>query len=54
MQRSLRSEIAVFVAAVDAKDEQAEAFCEHHGFASFGSQPRQLLLPRTNIAIRSG
>ena len=51
MMRALRSEVAVFALMVDAKDEQAEAFSRHHGFATFGSLPRQLLLPLT--AIRS-
>jgi hypothetical protein len=43
--RSLRSEVAVFALAVDAKDGQVEAFHLHHGFVAFGSQPRQLVLP---------
>jgi ribosomal protein S18 acetylase RimI-like enzyme len=50
IERSLRSEIAVFALVVDAKDEQAIEFYRHHGFVSFGSQPRQLVLPLTNIA----
>jgi GNAT superfamily N-acetyltransferase len=47
--RSLRSEIAVFALVVDAKDDQAEVFYLHHGFVSFGSQPRQLVLPLTKL-----
>jgi ribosomal protein S18 acetylase RimI-like enzyme len=47
--RSLRSEIAVFALVVDAKDDQAEAFYRHHGFVSFGSPPRQLVLPLTKL-----
>jgi ribosomal protein S18 acetylase RimI-like enzyme len=43
--RALRSEIAVFALVVDAKDEAAESFYRHHGFVSFGSAPRQLVLP---------
>ncbi len=50
VQRSLRSEIAVFALVVDAEDDEAEAFYRHHGFVSFGSQPRQLVLPLTNLA----
>jgi ribosomal protein S18 acetylase RimI-like enzyme len=50
IQRSLRSELAVFALVVDAKDDQAAAFYRHHGFALFGSQPRQLFLPLTNLA----
>jgi predicted GNAT family N-acyltransferase len=42
MLRAHRSELAVFAVAVDAKDEQAEAFYRHHGFITFGSAPRQL------------
>lgn len=49
VQRSLRSEIAVFALVVDAKDDRAEAFYRHHGFVSFGSQPRRLVLPLANL-----
>jgi predicted GNAT family N-acyltransferase len=52
VQRSLRSEIAVFALVVDAKDAEAEGFYRHHGFVSFGSQPRQLVLPLTNVVIK--
>ena len=45
--RAARSEVMVFALVVDAKDDQAEAFYRHHGFASFGSLPRQLILPLT-------
>lgn len=48
--RALRSEIAAFALVVDAKDEQAKAFYQHHGFVSFGSQPRQLVLPLATFA----
>jgi hypothetical protein len=44
-RRAARSEVAVFGLGVDAKDELAEAFYRHHGFAEFGSLPRQLILP---------
>jgi ribosomal protein S18 acetylase RimI-like enzyme len=44
-RRSARSEVAVFALVVDAKDERAEAFYRHHGFAEFGSLSRQLILP---------
>jgi ribosomal protein S18 acetylase RimI-like enzyme len=49
VERSVRSEIAMFALVVDAKDAEAESFYRHHGFLSFGSQPRQLLLPLTNV-----
>lgn len=48
--RAARSEVMVFALVVDAKDEQAEAFYRHHGFAKFGSLPRQLILPLGKIA----
>lgn len=50
--RAARSEVAVFALAVDAKDDQAEAFYRHHGFVAFGSLPRQLLLPLTHLAVK--
>ena len=43
--RSLRSELVAFALVMDAKDDQAEAFYQHHGFVPFGSQARQLVLP---------
>jgi GNAT superfamily N-acetyltransferase len=52
VQRCLRSELAVFALVVDAKDDQAEAFYRHHGFVPFGSQPRQLVLPLTNLIVK--
>ena len=52
VQRSARSEIAVFALVVDAKDSEAESFYRHHGFVSFGSQPRQLVLPLTNLIAK--
>jgi GNAT superfamily N-acetyltransferase len=48
--RAARSEVMVFAMVVDAKDEPAEAFYRHHGFANFGSLPRQLILPLGKIA----
>jgi GNAT superfamily N-acetyltransferase len=47
--RAVRSEVAVFAVVVNAKDERAEAFYRHHGFALFGSLPRQLILSLTNF-----
>ncbi|MEW6737721.1 MAG: GNAT family N-acetyltransferase [Acidobacteriota bacterium] len=51
--RALRSEVAVFALIVDAKDDQAETFYRHHGFVSFGSLPRQLVIPLTNFTTKS-
>jgi GNAT superfamily N-acetyltransferase len=53
VQRSLRSEIAVFVLVADAKDEQADAFYRHHGFVAFGGPGRSLILPLTGSSIKA-
>lgn len=53
-RRALRSEIAVYALVVDAKDDQAARFYRHHGFASFGSLPRQLVLPLSNLVHPKG
>lgn len=47
--RSARSELGVFALVVDAKDDQAEAFYQHHGFTLFGSLSRQLILSLVNF-----
>jgi GNAT superfamily N-acetyltransferase len=47
--RARRSELAVFAIAVDAKDEQAQAFYRHHGFVSLVSAPLQLFLSLAGI-----
>jgi len=47
--RALRSEVAVYALVVDAKDDQAVRFYRHHGFTTFGSLPRQLVLPLANL-----
>jgi ribosomal protein S18 acetylase RimI-like enzyme len=52
VQRSLRSEIAVFALVVDAKDDQAEAFYRHHGFVAFGSRPHQFVPPLTSFVAK--
>ena len=49
--RALRAEIAVYALVVDAKDDQAVRFYLHHGFVTFGSQPRQLVLPLTKLVL---
>lgn len=51
LTRAIRSEIAVFAMVVDAKDEAAEAFYGHHGFVTFGSQVKQLILPLTKLVM---
>ena len=45
LTRAARSEVAVFALVVDAKNELAEAFYRHQGFAPFRLVPRQLFLP---------
>ncbi|MEO8900192.1 MAG: GNAT family N-acetyltransferase [Polyangiaceae bacterium] len=42
--RGLRAEAAAFAMLVDAKDAQAVAFYEHHGFVALESQPRTMFL----------
>jgi GNAT superfamily N-acetyltransferase len=49
--RAIRSELAVFAVAVDAKDEQAAAFYRHHGFVHFESAPLHLFLSLAGIAL---
>lgn len=50
LRRSLMSEIASMAVVVDAKDDQARAFYEHHRFTSFPDQLRRLYLPMAMIA----
>jgi ribosomal protein S18 acetylase RimI-like enzyme len=45
IERACRSEAAIFAVIVDAKDEQAAAFYQHHGFKRFAGRPRSLFLP---------
>lgn len=44
-RRSMQSPPAAFALVVDAKDEQAVAFYEHHGFQRFSGEPRTLFIP---------
>jgi GNAT superfamily N-acetyltransferase len=52
-ERAARSEVAVFALAVDAKDAAAASFYRHLGFVSFGSQPRQFMLPLARLVGKS-
>jgi ribosomal protein S18 acetylase RimI-like enzyme len=45
IERARRSEIAVYGVVVDAKDDEAVAFYEHHGFVMLSAEARQLILP---------
>jgi ribosomal protein S18 acetylase RimI-like enzyme len=50
--RSPRSEPAIFVMIVDAKEEAAARFYSHHGFRSFSSRPLTFYLPVAEAAHR--
>jgi GNAT superfamily N-acetyltransferase len=56
--KGLRPEAAAFAMLVDAKDEEAVSFYEHHGFQRFQSQPRSLFLALATaekaLAARAG
>ena len=43
--RAARSELAVFALLVDAKDDTAAKFYQHHGFEPFSGRPIQLFMP---------
>jgi ribosomal protein S18 acetylase RimI-like enzyme len=43
--RSLQSDAAAYTLLVDAKNDRAVAFYQHHGFRTLTSQPRTLFLP---------
>lgn len=45
IERIVKSGLGVFAIFVDAKDEKAKRFYEHHGFAALPDQPRRLCLP---------
>lgn len=44
LARCIRSEIAAYALLVDAKDEQAGAFCRHHGFIALPEAAMTLFL----------
>ena len=45
LDRACRSEIAAFALLVDAKDNAASAFYQHHGFITLPDSPLTLFLP---------
>jgi ribosomal protein S18 acetylase RimI-like enzyme len=45
LSRCMGSEIAAFALVVDAKNDAASAFYQHHGFLPLSSQARTLFLP---------
>jgi ribosomal protein S18 acetylase RimI-like enzyme len=54
LKRSMDAEIAAFAAVVDAKDDRAVAFYEHHGFLSFAGNEKMLFLPFSEAHKRLG
>ena len=45
LERTLRSEIAAYALIVDAKDQEASAFYQHHGFMPLVDSALTLFLP---------
>jgi ribosomal protein S18 acetylase RimI-like enzyme len=45
LKRTSRAEFGVFAMVVDAKDEAAQRFYEHHGFTMLAGDGRRLCLP---------
>jgi GNAT superfamily N-acetyltransferase len=45
LTRTARADLGVFAMVVDAKDEAAQRFCEHYGFALLPGAERRLCLP---------
>lgn len=49
LDRAARSEIAAFAMIVDAKNEAAAAFYQHHGFIALPDLPLTLFLPLATV-----
>ena len=49
-KRTLEAPPAAFALVVDAKNDRAVAFYEHHGFIAFAGRPRTLFLPIATAA----
>jgi ribosomal protein S18 acetylase RimI-like enzyme len=49
LARSMRSEIAAYALVVDAKDAQASAFYQHHGFIPLPEATLTLFLPLASV-----
>jgi ribosomal protein S18 acetylase RimI-like enzyme len=52
LNRSIEAEIACFAAVVDAKEDHAVRFYEHHGFQKFVSKENVLFLPLSDAIKR--
>lgn len=50
LQRSAHSEIAAYALIVDAKDETAADFYQHHGFIALPSSALRLFLPLATVS----
>jgi ribosomal protein S18 acetylase RimI-like enzyme len=50
--RAMHADPAIFALIVDAKDDAARTFYEHHGFRRFASRPMTLYLPIAEGARR--
>lgn len=51
LERAVRSEIAAYALVVDAKDESAAAFYQHHGFVRLSDQAMTLFLPLATVRL---
>jgi ribosomal protein S18 acetylase RimI-like enzyme len=49
IERAARSEVVVYGVVVDANDDEAVAFYEHHGFVMLSAETRQLVLPLATL-----
>ena len=49
LDRAVCSEIAAFALVVDAKDQAAAAFYQHHGFIALSASPLTLFLPLASV-----
>jgi GNAT superfamily N-acetyltransferase len=47
--RVLKGDVRALALIVDAKDDHAAAFYQHHGFRRFVSRPRSLFLPLATV-----
>jgi len=54
IKRAAASEMGVHAIVVDATDDQAVAFYEHHGFTAFESAPQTLYLAISTALARLG
>lgn len=52
LDRAARSEIAAFALMVDAKDEAAAAFYQHHGFLALPDSRLTMFLPLATVQSR--